>query len=183
MSPVAGPGAPQLVTERLELWRPVAGDLTQLAELVSHPEVARWLGGPQPMADHFARLLRNAGSWQLYGYGTFMLRLRGGDGRIVGNCGVFRSWRGLGEDFDDRAEAGWIVAADQAGKGLAEEAMRAALDWFDAEFGLPTVCMIVHGNTASIRLAGKLGFTRTRDAELPSGEAVHLFRREAPGQR
>ena len=170
---------PLLVTDRLELWVPVADDFPQLAAMVAHPETNRFLGGPETHAEVFARFCRNAGSWQLYSYGSFMVRLRGGDGRIVGNCGVFHSWRGLGEDFDDRAEAGWIMAAGEVGKGLAEEAMRAALGWFDEAFGEATVCMIAHGNARSIRLAGKLGYTPTRDAVLPTGEDVHLFRREA----
>ncbi|GGD61296.1 GNAT family N-acetyltransferase [Erythrobacter arachoides] len=172
---------PLLVTERLELWRPVADDLPQLVAMVSHPQTARYLGGPQPMAEHFARFARNAGSWQLYEYGSFMVRLRGGDGRIVGNCGVFHSWRGLGEDFDDRPEAGWILADGYAGQGLAQEALRAVLAWLDGRLDTEIVCMIEPANAPSLRLAGKLGFRPTRDAALPSGQPVRLFARQADG--
>ena len=128
--------------------------------------------------DTFARLLRNAGSWSLYGYGTFMVRMRGGDGSIVGNCGVFHSYRGLGEDFDDRPEAGWILAESAFGKGVAREAMDAALAWFDREHGpREVVCMIEPANAPSVALAEKLGFAPTRIATTPDGAELQLFSR------
>ena len=71
-----------------------------------------------------------------------MLRERG-SGELVGNAGVFHSYRGLGEDFDDSPEAGWILRADRVGQGLAHEAMTAALAWFEREHGRRRiVCMI-----------------------------------------
>src|SRR5690606_24807737 len=119
------------------------------------------------------------GSWLLHGYGSFILRLRGEQAQI-GNCGVFHSFRGLGEDFDDQPEAGWILAAEHAGKGYAAEAMRAALAWFEREHGRRRiVAMIAEGNEASMALAGKLGFAPMRDAVLPDREAVRLFERPA----
>lgn len=124
-----------------------------------------------------ARLLRNGGSWSLYGYGTFMVRRRGGGGEIIGNCGIFHSWRGLGEDFDDNPEGGWILGEDAMGHGIAREAMEAALAWFDRAHGLRrTVCMIDPNNAASIRLAEKLGYTAMRDVEF-NAEPVRLFER------
>ena len=94
-----------LVTDRLELWQPQVSDREGLRALIESDAVRRFLGGMEP-DDHdvFMRLLRNAGSWALYGYGTFVVRERGGD-EIVGNCGVFHSWRGFGRGLDDVAEA------------------------------------------------------------------------------
>lgn len=83
--------------------------------------------------------MRNAGSWYLCGYGALMLRLRGRQ-EVIGNCGGFHIFRALGDDFDDNPEAGWIVAAGYAGLGLASEAMRAALAWFDRKHGLGVSC-------------------------------------------
>lgn len=168
---------PVLTTARLELWRPAADDLADLHAMMQSETTRQFLGTWEPgMADMHARLLRNAGSWTLYGYGTFMVRERGA-GRIVGNCGVFHSWRGLGADFDDQPEAGWIIAEDRAGRGYAREAMEAALGWFDREHGLSrTVCMIECANAPSIRLAGHLGFGPLRDA-LFGGAPVLLFER------
>jgi RimJ/RimL family protein N-acetyltransferase len=163
-----------LVTERLELWQPCLGDIAQMMAIVAHPDTARFLGSAQSPADHFTRFQLNAGSWFLHGYGGFIVRLKG-KAPVIGNCGVFHSFRGLGEDFDDQAEAGWIVAADQAGQGIAGEAMRAALDWFDRTHGpRRTVCMIDADNAPSIRLAEKLGFAPMRRVEF-NGELAQLF--------
>lgn len=169
--------APFLVTERLELWQPLAADLAPLFAIVSHPETGRYLGPAATMTDHFMRFTRNAGSWQLYGYGTLMVRRRGGDGTLLGNCGIFHTWRGVGADFDDQPEGGWILSSTAGGLGYAEEAMRAIYQWFDETHGpRRTVCMINPANAPSLRLADKLGFAALRDAEF-AGEPVRLFER------
>jgi RimJ/RimL family protein N-acetyltransferase len=169
--------APFLVTERLELWRPTAADEPEMFAIISNPLTHRFLGPMSSRADHFIRFQRGGGSWFLHGYGSFMVRLKGRP-EVIGNCGVFHSYRGLGEDFDDKPEAGWILAAEDVGKGIAREAMAAALAWFDEAQGpREIVCMIEPNNAASIALAGKLGFRATRDAILADGAAVRLFSR------
>lgn len=152
-------GAPVLRTERLDLWHPAASDLAGLHAMVAPEAVRRFLGNrPTTMAEESARLLRNAGSWALYGYGTFVMRPLGGD-TILGICGVFRSWRGFGQGLDDVPEAGWILGEASWGQGLAGEAMRAALAWFDETRGPQRIaCMIEEGHHASLRLADALGF-------------------------
>ena len=107
-----------------------------------------------------------------------MLRERG-ESAILGTLAIFHSWRDLGEDMDDLPEAGWILRHDTAGKGYAREGMSAILDWFDKEHSLPLNCMIDLNNAASIKLAGKLGFTPMRKAQFPDGTVNQLFRREA----
>lgn len=127
-------GVPFLVTERLELWLPAIADEPQMFAIINEPQTGRHLGPTSNRADHFIRFQRGAGSWFLHGYGSFMVRLKGRP-EMIGNCGVFHSYRGLGEDFDDMPEAGWILAAEHAGRGIAGEAMRAALAWFEREHG------------------------------------------------
>ena len=169
---------PVYTTERLELWRPRLPDMHAMIEIVSHPETGRYLGAHASRADHFTRFQRNAGSWLLHGYGGFMVRERGQD-EVIGNCGIFHSFRGLGEDFDDMPEAGWILAHDKGGMGFAGEAMRAALAWFEREHGAQRiVCMIDPDNAPSIALSAKLGFVEMRRTELADGSPVILFERE-----
>lgn len=170
---------PFLLTERLELWLPTKADMRPLFEIISQAGTRRYLGPEPTMPDHFMRFTRNAGSWNLYGYGTFMVRERGGDGTLLGNCGIFHSVRGLGEDFDDRPEAGWILREEAVGKGYAGEIMRAVLDWYDREFGTELVCMIDPDNAPSLSLAAKLGFAPMRDGVMPDGGVVKLLRRPA----
>lgn len=150
---------PVILTDRLELHRPRADDLEGLYQLTADPETRRHLGPTEAsMADSFSRLLRNVGSWSLYGYGVFVIRLKGQQS-ILGTCGVFRSYRGFGKGLDDVPEAGWIINADDWGKGYAREAMEAALAWFDAEHGPQRIaCMIEEGHAVSERLAFSLGF-------------------------
>lgn len=171
---------PVLITARFELWQPQADDLADLFELTRDGETRRFLGGFVPSeADSFARLLRNAGSWALWGYGTFMVR-RKGEGRIIANCGVFRSHRGFGPEqgLDNVPEAGWIVHHDAWGQGVASEVMRAALTWFDATHGRQRVaCMIEEGHAASEAIAAKLGFARYGWHQPDDGAALGLWQR------
>ena len=171
-----------LVTGRLELWRPQASDREGLRALIAPGEVRRFLGGMEP-DDHdvFMRLLRNAGSWALYGYGTFMVRERG-KAEIVGNCGVFHSWRGFGGGLDDIAESGWIIAQSAWGKGYAQEAMEAALAWFEREHGgQATLCMIEEAHRASEAVAAKLGYTFFDRYEEQDERPLMIYRRPPGG--
>lgn len=168
---------PVIVTERLELWRPTAADLQPMFAIASHSDTSRHLGTHRGFADHFERFCRNAGSWLLYGYGAFILRRRG-EAQLIGNCGIFRTWRGLGEDFDGFPEAGWILHAECTGQGYAREAMQAALAWFAAGQGAQRlVCLIAPENAPSFAIAERLGFTRIREATLEDGETVVLLER------
>lgn len=175
--------APELATDRFELWRPAITDLEDLVRLLEGGDMTRFLGPARATpASQFERLMRNAGSWALYGYGIFHVRRRG-EPAIVASCGVFHSWRGFGHGLDDVPEAGWIVRQDHWGQGVALEVMEAALAWFEAVHGPRRIaCMIEEGNTASERLAAALGFVRYGRRE-PDGEepvALNLFER-VPG--
>ncbi|PEQ12068.1 GNAT family N-acetyltransferase [Novosphingobium sp. PC22D] len=159
---------PVLQTERFELWLPHRDDLASLCRLVADDETRRFLGQTaRDEKSQWERLMRNAGSWALYGYGTFYVRPRGSN-ELIANCGVFHSWRGFGADIgiDDVPEGGWIVRHDWWGRGVAGEVMSAALAWFDATIGATRIaCMIEQGNTASERLAARLGFCFYRQHE------------------
>ena len=170
---------PVLTTDRLELWRPAVGDHVDLLALISPPAVRRFLGPAEASeSDVFARLLRNAGSWALYGYGVFQGRERGGDGTIVCTAGVFRSWRGFGHGMDDVPEAGWIVSETHWGKGYAHEAVAAALAWFDATHGPQRIaCMIEDGHAASQKVAAKLGFVEYARHAPEDGRPLVLYER------
>lgn len=171
---------PELITSRLELWQPRISDLADLYELTRDEETRRFLGGFEPsQSGSFDRLLRNAGSWALCGYGIFMVRLKG-TSRIVATCGVFRSHRGFGaaQRLDNVPEAGWIVDRKHWGQGIAREAMEASLAWFDAVHGKQRMaCMIEHGHAASDNLARSLGFTSYGEHAETDGMMLVLYER------
>ena len=170
--------APLLTTERLELWQPQASDHAGLNAINTDPRTLPFLGtwSPSP-ADTFARLCRNAGTWALYGYGTFMVRRRG-EPQIIGKCGVFQTWRGFAHGLDDVPEAGWIVHPDHWGQGYAGEAMRAGLQWFDEVHGRQRIaCMIEAGHMVSERLALQLGFAEYARHQEPGDKPLLLYER------
>lgn len=170
--------SPIITTERLELWQPVATDLAEMHALTLDEETRRFLGSHQPdEADSFARLMRNAGSWALHGYGSFMIRRRDA-AQIIGMCGMFRSLRGFAKGLDNVPEAGWVLHRSVWGQGLATEAMRASLAWFDASHGSQRIaCMIDDDHTVSDLLAAKLGFARYDRHVQDDGAAVILYER------
>lgn len=176
----------ELATARLDLRQPKADDFASSHTLTESDEMRRFLGREPPSReDSFNRLLRNAGSWGLFGHGIFVVIERE-TGAHVGGCGLFRGQRGLGDDFDPYPEAGWIVAQDRWGRGYASEAMEAALAWFDEAFGGRTVCMIEPGNTGSERIAAKLGYrpigtARYKDDEVMRYARAHSSRHPSAG--
>ena len=166
----------RLETERLLLRTPVIGDFDDLHSLTAAPEMREHLVGVAHVEDDYRRLLSNIGGWATFGFGTFSVIERE-TGNYVGNCGLFRMLRGLGEEFDGHPEAGWIIASSRWGRGYATEAMRAAFDWFEGAHAIArTVCMIAAGNIASKAIAGKLGYRPTRMAEH-RGDPVQLYAR------
>lgn len=160
---------------RLRPWQ--IDDFDRLHALTASEEMHRYLGGAASIEDDYRRLLAAIGGWTTFGFDRFTIRERDGDA-FVGTCGLFRLNRGLGDGFDGHPEAGWIVASDRWGRGYAGEAMQAAIDWFDAAHGkCRTVCMIAAENTASAKIAAKLGYRHLRIAEH-KGEPVNLYARD-----
>jgi RimJ/RimL family protein N-acetyltransferase len=169
---------PVLETARLRLRVPTIEDFDDLHALTAGPEMRKHLTGEANVEDDYRRLLANLGGWATFGFGNFCMVERE-TGELVGNCGVFRMLRGLGEGFDGHPEAGWITASSRWGRGYATEAMQAAIDWFEREHKVRhTVCMIVPGNHASEAIAARLCYRPTRRAEH-RGEKVQLYARAA----
>ena len=163
-------------TARLLLRPPVIDDFDDLHGLTANPEMREHLAGFASVEDSYKRLLSTIGGWATFGFGAFAVIERE-TGTYVGNCGIFRMLRGLGEGFDEHPEAGWIIAGSRWGRGYATETMMAAIDWFERTHAIPrTVCMIAPGNVASERSAAKLGYRPTRMAEH-RGDPVQLYAR------
>ena len=133
---------------------------------------AFWDRSPRPYPNSTPASCAAAGGWAIYGYGTFSVRHRP-TGDFVATCGIFPNCRGLGDDFDFKPEAGWIIAQPYWGQGLATRLMLAVHDWFDATHGRQrTVAMIEDGHGASVRVAQKLGYAEYRTAQLPGSETL-----------
>ncbi|WP_442678010.1 GNAT family N-acetyltransferase [Sphingomonas sp. ASY06-1R] len=174
---------PIVETPRLRLRLHRLTDVDARSALTADPIAMQFVGGPQDRMENFNRILRYAGHWALLHHGLFLIEERA-SGQVAGEAGLGRFHRGLGPDFDDDPEAGWLLAAQAAGQGYATEAMRAAIAWHEQTFG-PTrmVCIIDPNNLASLRVAGKLGFVPFRDAMFKGHDVILHERPPASPQR
>ncbi len=172
---------PPIRTPRLTLRAMMPQDFERFAEIWACPEVTAFVGGePWDRSRAWAAFLRNAGHWQMTGFGQWAIELRG-TRSMIGQVGFFLGRMGLGEDFDAYPEAGWMLHPDAQGQGLGREAVDAAHDWFDRVVTGPLVCKIVSGHTRSQTIADALGYVPLRAAHVEGEELVLMLRRTPPG--
>ncbi|WP_375421626.1 GNAT family N-acetyltransferase [uncultured Sphingomonas sp.] len=164
-------------TDRLVLSRPTLADLDDSVAMTGEASVMAFIGGkPLTREEAWNKLLRNIGHWDAFGYGLFTVRERAG-GRFVGEIGLAHFARGFGAAFDPFPEGAWILARAGHGNGYASEAVAAAHDWMARTHGATrTVCIIDPANTASMRVAVKLGYVPFGEVEYRGGRPVMLGR-------
>lgn len=170
---------PNINTARLTLRAMRPEDFDRFAEIWAMPDVVRNVGGkPWSRGRAWESFLRNAGHWQMAGFGQWAVieqRTR----QMIGQTGFFFGARALGEDFDPYPEAGWILVPEVQGRGLGQEAAQAAHDWFDRVIPGPLVVRVSPDNTPSLKLAADLGYDAMREASY-DGESAVLLRRNGP---
>ena len=106
------------------------------------------------------RLRRTERQWAERGHGLCAVELKE-SGEFIGRCGL-NYW----EQFDE-IEIGYALKAETWGRGYATEAAKACLDWGFANLDAPYfTAMIQPANTASVRVAERLGFTELREDEF-----------------
>lgn len=91
-------------------------------------------------------------------------------GAVLGDIGLLESRRAIIPELTV-PEVGWTLVPAAHGEGYAGEAMRAVLDWADANGIDRTCCIIDPGNAASIRLAEKLGYRAPVEGFITSGRS------------
>jgi RimJ/RimL family protein N-acetyltransferase len=172
--------APRIETERLILREFRAGDLDAHSATLGDEEIMRHIGGkPLGREDSWRRLLIGVGMWSLTGMGPWAVE-RKSDGRMVGHCGFFQFHRDMTPPILNEPEMGWIFDRSVHGQGIAFEACHAALAWSDREIRADSYPAIIDlDNSASMKLADRLGFVRQDDAQY-RGSAIAFYRR--PGQ-
>ena len=165
----------ELETERLQLRQFRDSDLDALARMSSDPEVMRFIGEgkAQDRDDVWRGIAQHLGHWQLRGYGNWAA-VDKATGECVGRIGLWNpeGWPGL--------EVGWLLARSHWGRGLATEGGRAARDWAFATLGADRLISVIHpDNTASIRVAERLGETFERPSEI-RGTPVVIYGMSRP---
>lgn len=167
-----------LVTDRLTLTPMQVSDLPDLTALWSDPAFATAIF-PTPLSseDVWFRLLRDIGHWEALGYGNWAIR-ETATGVYVGSVGVL-DYRRILEPAFDAPELGWGVAPRFQGKGMAFEALSAALAWCDDTLNAPyTVCMIAPDNAPSLALAARAGYAPWAETTYKAAPVL-LFKRSA----
>jgi RimJ/RimL family protein N-acetyltransferase len=170
---------PSLETARLRLRPYRLDDFEAYARMWAEPGVVRFIGGmPFSREAAWVRFLRQIGLWHYFGFGFFVVEDRA-EGGFLGECGFHELRRSLEPSIEGTIEAGWALVPAAQGRGLAAEAMAAALAWCDERHpGRRQTCMISPGNTASLAVAGRIGF-RTFAETLHHGDPVVLMERTA----
>lgn len=168
-----------LITNRLTLSPVEVSDYDDLVALWSDANFATSIF-PAPLSseDVWFRLLRDIGHWEALGYGNWAIR-ETATGDYVGSVGVLDYRRILDPAFD-APELGWGVAPRFQGKGIAYEALSAALAWCDDALNAPrTVCMISPDNAPSHALARRAGYAPYVETTYKGAPVVLLERTAA----
>jgi RimJ/RimL family protein N-acetyltransferase len=171
---------PLLETNRLTLRGLTSEDFERYARMWSEPAVVRFISG-SPLSREAAwnRFLRQVGHWHWFGFGYFAVADRV-TGALLGEAGFQDLRRPLSPSIEGTMEAGWVLATQAHGKGIAEEAMHACLDWADRT--LPErrmTCIIRPEHAASLHIAKKLGFKAFSTSDY-GGEPIILLERPRP---
>ncbi|KEJ90195.1 GNAT family N-acetyltransferase [Sulfitobacter donghicola] len=170
---------PTINTPRVTLRGMRPEDFSRFAEIWAMPEVVTHIGGkPRAKSLSWDSFLRNAGHWQIVGFGQWAVQIHG-HSEMAGQSGFFYGSRGLGEDYDPFPEAGWLLDPSFQGQGFGLDAATAAHDWFDRVIAGRTVCMLAPENEGSLRIAKALGYEPFREETL-EGDTVLLMSRNGP---
>jgi RimJ/RimL family protein N-acetyltransferase len=163
----------QLTTVRLVARPPLPDDADALAAIYRHHGVARWFWGRIPDDDDIATMLRrDRAHWRDHGFGRWYWVERGGE-EVVAKCGArFKVVEGAEE-----VSMHWAVRPDRQRRGIAAEAVEAAVTDAFCVVGCASLVAIAHvDNRASQALAEHAGFRRERRVR-DNGKPCVLFRR------
>lgn len=174
--PLSAPPVPELHTERLHLRGYRLEDFEPFAAMQADPVVMQHITGkPLSRDDAWPKFARTPGHWTLRGFGYWAVCDRA-SGEFLGDAGFSDFERSIEPSLKPYLEAGWAFRRAAHGRGLATEAMKAALDWAQRHFpDRSAACMINSDNVASIRVAEKCGFRYWEQARY-KGVAVDLYR-------
>ncbi|NEB03814.1 GNAT family N-acetyltransferase [Streptomyces sp. SID13726] len=151
-------------TERLVLRASEGRDRTAFIELLASPEAHTYLGGPRARDELERETPEVPERWP----GSFVVDL---DGTMIGQILLRRATGHRRPAAVGKADLGYLFLPRSWGNGYAAEACGAALGWLDGVLpGEPVVLTTQTANTASMRLATKLGFTEVERFEAWGSE-------------
>ncbi|MFC6198704.1 GNAT family N-acetyltransferase [Ponticaulis profundi] len=173
---------PVVETERLRLRASKAADFEPLYAMWQDTEYVRFIGNrKRSSGEVWTNLQKNIGAWAMFGYSYWSIEDRQ-SGQYVGECGFALARRAeITPALPMIPEAGWGITPAYWGKGVAKEAMQAAMSWaLSQDRYFPSQCIIDVDHKASEKIAFSLGFKFKREVPF-SDETVNLYERP-PGQ-
>ena len=163
-------------TPRLLIRSLQPADVPSLVALWTDPEVTRHMGGPRDPAK-----VRDAleGELKADAPDPFDLHpvVEKASERIIGDCGLVR------KEVDGRSEVEvvYVFAAEAWGRGYATEAASALRDAAVHRLAIPRlIALIDPENTASARVAERIGMRRERSTVRPGGGIRLIYAYEVP---
>jgi len=145
-----------LETERLRLRLFTHDDLQIMFTLSTDPDVIKYADtAARDMEEARQRLEQGPlADYEKYGYGRFAVELKE-TGKVIGFCGI----KYLPEI--DLPEVGFRYLKKYWGRGIGTEAAKVCVDFARDDLKIEKlVALIIPENTASIRVAEKLGMTK-----------------------
>lgn len=151
----------------------VEADVPAVVEACTDPVTLTWLPLPTPYTEEVAREFVRTFAPSLLASGGGVVRAIEADGVVVGAIDLkHTSWPAR------VTEIGYWAHPRSRGRGLVSEATRMLSQWALREVGLERVELrIATGNTASLKVAARAGFTREgvlRNAGFVHGGRVDL---------
>lgn len=156
-----------LETRRLILRRQMLDDLDSLFALYRDPEVIRYI----PDAPRTYEETRDELEWHMNGHPKhpelgLWTTIHKETNRFIGRCGLL-PWT---IDGQNEVEVAYLISREYWGQGLGTEAAQAILDYGIEKLKLSRlICLIDEGNTASIKVAEKIGMTFERSGKDEMG--------------
>ncbi len=159
-----------LETPRLRFRQWQSNDFPFFADYFSDEEQTKYLGGTKTKEQAWRLMASYIGHYQLRGYSYLAVVEKASD-QLIGTAGLWES------DPWPEMELGYWFHRNAQGKGMATEAANAVKDFALHDLKRPTlVSFIDPENTASIRLAKRLGGKREMDIALLNFGVHQVYR-------
>jgi RimJ/RimL family protein N-acetyltransferase len=165
MSGSSPPRATVAETERLRLREQVPGDLEFFADMLGDAKTLEHWPRPLTRAEAEGWIAQNRQRYAEYGMGWWAVELKE-TGELLGDCGIAP----YTIDGVPEVELGYHFHRRNWGNGYATEAAHACVDIARNRGLTRLIAMILPANTASQRVAARVGFAPERDivhANLP----------------
>ncbi len=163
----------KIETERLILRPPILEDLEDFTKMRGDFERSKHAGGGLDAAGAWNKFVTWVGAWHLFGFGMFSV-IEKSSGKWIGNIGPVCMYSWHGQEF------GWALIEEADGKGYAQEASIAALDWAYKNTDIEEfVHSISPDNEASSKLAKRIGAKFIGEMALPppyEGYIDHIWK-------